>query len=106
MDMTLKEILEQELNREWTEEEKQRAKDLIDNYEYGRCEMLDGFKLILPKENDIMEEKELKNTKNCKDCFYSVKNLCYIDGHDVNYDEYRAYSCKYYKYCETNRQQK
>ena len=32
--MTLKEILEQELNREWTEEEKQRAKELIDNYKY------------------------------------------------------------------------
>ena len=26
-----------------------------------------------------MEEKELTHTKNCKDCFYSVKNLCYID---------------------------
>ena len=73
--MRLEEILEQELNREWTEEEKQRA-------------------------------KELTHTKNCKDCFYNVKNLCYVDGHDINYDVYRAYSCKYYKYYENNKQQK
>ena len=53
-----------------------------------------------------MDEKKLKNTKNCKDCFYSVKNLCYVDGHDVNYDTHRAYSCKYYKYYENNRHQK
>lgn len=99
--MTLEEILKLELNREWTEEEKQRAKELIDNYEYGRCEMLDGFELILP-----MEEKELTHTKSCKDCFYNVKNLCYIDGHDINYDVHRAYSCKYYKYYENNKQQK
>lgn len=105
--MRLEEILEQELNKEWTEEEKQRAKELIDNYEYGRCEMLDGFELILPMEDsDIMEEKELTHTKNCKDCFYNVKNLCYVDGHDINYDVYRAYSCKYYKYYENNKQQK
>lgn len=104
--MTLKEILEQELNREWTEEEKQKAKELIDNYEYGHCEMLDGFHLILPKEDDDMSKKELTHTKNCKDCFYSVRNLCYIDGHNINYDVYRAYSCKYYKYYENNKQQK
>lgn len=53
-----------------------------------------------------MEEKELTHTKNCKDCFYSVKNLCYIDGHNINYDVHRAYSCKYYKYYENNKQQK
>ena len=53
-----------------------------------------------------MNEKELKNTKNCKDCFYNVKNLCYVDGHDINYDVYRAYSCKYYRYYENNKQQK
>lgn len=99
--MTLEEILKLELNREWTEEEKQRAKELIDNYEYGRCEMLDGFELILP-----MEERKLTHTKSCKDCFYNVKNLCYIDGHDIDYDVHRAYSCKYYKYYENNKQQK
>lgn len=44
-----------------------------------------------------MKTKELKNTKNCKDCFYNNKNLCKIDGHDINYDIYRAYCCKYYK---------
>lgn len=50
-----------------------------------------------------MNEKELTNTKSCKDCLYNIKDLCKIDGHDVNYDTYRAYSCKYYKYCESNR---
>lgn len=53
-----------------------------------------------------MNEKELKNTKNCKDCFYSVRNLCYVDGHNIDYDVYRAYSCKYYRYYENNKQQK
>ena len=53
-----------------------------------------------------MEEKELTHAKSCKDCFYSVKNLCYIDGHDINYDVYRAYSCKYYRHYENNKQQK
>lgn len=46
--MTLKEILEQELNREWTEEDIKRAKELWDNYEEGHCEMLEGFELVLP----------------------------------------------------------
>ena len=53
-----------------------------------------------------MEEKKLTHTKNCKDCFYSVKNLCYVDGHNINYDTHRAYSCKYYRYYENNKQQK
>ena len=44
-----------------------------------------------------MKEKELTHTKSCKDCAYNIKNSCEIDGHDIDYDLYRAYSCKYYK---------
>ncbi len=44
-----------------------------------------------------MEKRKLKNTKNCKDCVYNMKNSCEVDGHNINCDLYRAYSCKYYK---------
>lgn len=53
--MTLKELIEYEKNREWTEEEKQRAQELIDNYEESHCEMLEGFELVLPTEYDDEE---------------------------------------------------
>ena len=46
---------------------------------------------------EIINKKELKNTRSCKDCFYNIKNSCCVDRHSIEYDIYRAYSCKYYK---------
>ena len=75
--------------------------------EFKECEYYyDGEHEDCINGEELIDNKELTNTKNCKDCFYSVRNLCYVDGHDVNDDPYRAYSCKYYKYCEANRHQK
>lgn len=47
-DMTLKEILERELNREWTEEDYKRARELIEKYSDVDYSLPDGFELILP----------------------------------------------------------
>jgi hypothetical protein len=75
--------------------------------EFKECEYYyDGKHEDCINGEELIDNRELTNTKNCKDCFYSVRNLCYVDGHDVNDDTYRAYSCKYYKYCEANRHQK
>ena len=43
-----------------------------------------------------MSDKKLNHTKNCFDCFYCVRGICYVDKHDIIYKE-QAYSCKYFK---------
>lgn len=51
-----------------------------------------------------MDEEKLTNTKSCRDCYYNIKGMCFIDLHEVNIDLERAYSCKYYKYYENNKE--
>ena len=46
--ITLEEILERELNREWTEEDYKRARELIEKCSDVDYSLPDGFELILP----------------------------------------------------------